>query len=133
MDIKVERVFGDENEKSKPIPNPVLTFEQAFGPYPDILKTIYEQEFKEPSPIQSQAWPIILSGEDMIGIAQTGTGNCYSRCVFFQLLKFFLFSSFYYICQKLLILLVVLVSVLSINTLLIFIKVILKNFKFHTI
>lgn len=77
MDIKVERVFGDEKERVKPILNPVMTFEQAFKPYPDILETIYKQEFKNPSPIQSQAWPIILSGEDMIGIAQTGTGNCF--------------------------------------------------------
>lgn len=75
MDIKVERVFGDEIERTKPILNPVKTFEQAFRPYPEILQTISAQNFTEPSPIQCQAWPIILSGEDLIGIAQTGTGN----------------------------------------------------------
>lgn len=34
-----------------------------------------KQGFKTPSPIQAQAWPILLKGEDLIGIAQTGTGK----------------------------------------------------------
>lgn len=36
----------------------------------EILDTIYQNKFTEPSPIQSQAWPVILSGMDCIGIAQ---------------------------------------------------------------
>jgi superfamily II DNA/RNA helicase len=28
-----------------------------------------------PTPIQSQAWPILLSGNDLVGIAQTGSGK----------------------------------------------------------
>lgn len=75
MNISVSRVFGENESAGAPIPNPVLTFEQAFGPYPEILKTIKDQNFQTPSPIQSQAWPVIMSGEDMIGIAQTGTGE----------------------------------------------------------
>ena len=31
--------------------------------------------FKQPTPIQEQAIPIILSGRDLIGVAQTGTGK----------------------------------------------------------
>lgn len=31
--------------------------------------------FKTPSPIQSQCWPILASGRDVIGIAQTGSGK----------------------------------------------------------
>ncbi|KAG6448127.1 probable ATP-dependent RNA helicase DDX43 [Manduca sexta] len=73
-DIQVRRTFEDK-PGLKPIPNPVLTFEQAFSQYPEILEEIYKQDFKEPTPIQCQAWPILLSGEDMIGIAQTGTGK----------------------------------------------------------
>lgn len=42
--------------------------------YPDILTEIRKQNFEKPSPIQCQAWPILLSGRDLIGIAQTGTG-----------------------------------------------------------
>lgn len=33
------------------------------------------QGFKRPSPIQAQAWPYLMSGKDLIGIAQTGTGK----------------------------------------------------------
>ncbi|XP_023951126.2 probable ATP-dependent RNA helicase DDX43 [Bicyclus anynana] len=73
-DIQVKRTF-DDKPGLRPIPNPVLTFEQAFQHYPEILDEIYKQGFQEPSPIQSQAWPILLRGEDMIGIAQTGTGK----------------------------------------------------------
>ena len=55
--------------------NPVNQFYQAFHQYPDILATIQKQGFSKPSPIQSQAWPYLLSGKDLIGIAQTGTGK----------------------------------------------------------
>ncbi|XP_048256269.1 probable ATP-dependent RNA helicase DDX43 isoform X4 [Haliotis rufescens] len=59
----------------KRVPNPVRTFEEAFQHYPEILQQIYNQKFVEPSPIQKQAWPILLQGLDLIGIAQTGTGK----------------------------------------------------------
>ncbi len=36
----------------------------------EILDEIYKNKFVKPSPIQMQAWPIIMSGMDMIGIAQ---------------------------------------------------------------
>ncbi|XP_041983046.1 probable ATP-dependent RNA helicase DDX43 [Aricia agestis] len=72
--IQIKRTF-DDKPGLRPIPNPVLTFEQAFQHYPEILDEIYKQDFKKPSPIQSQAWPVLLRGEDMIGIAQTGTGK----------------------------------------------------------
>jgi ATP-dependent RNA helicase DDX43 len=63
----------DEGENA--IPNPVQTFEQCFEHYPDILEEIYKQNFEVPSPIQCQAWPVLLKGHDLIGIAQTGTGK----------------------------------------------------------
>lgn len=31
--------------------------------------------FEKPSPIQAQCWPIVLSGRDTIGIAETGSGK----------------------------------------------------------
>ncbi|GFR12976.1 hypothetical protein TNCT_309641 [Trichonephila clavata] len=62
-------------DDDKSIPNPITTFEEAFLPYPELLEELRNQGFSSPSPIQCQAWPIILSGLDMIGIAQTGTGK----------------------------------------------------------
>lgn len=71
--IQVAYVFKDTGRK--PIPNPVKTFEQAFHNFPDILTEIYKQGFKTPSPIQCQSWPILLGGQDLIGISQTGSGK----------------------------------------------------------
>jgi len=66
--------YIDENI-TKPIPKPVLDFSHAFKDYPEILKEIQKQKFETPSPVQCQTWPIIMSGHDLIAIAQTGTGK----------------------------------------------------------
>ncbi|CAI9559456.1 unnamed protein product, partial [Staurois parvus] len=59
----------------RPIPNPVSTFQEAFNPFPEVMTALTNAGFERPTPIQSQAWPIILQGLDLIGIAQTGTGK----------------------------------------------------------
>ena len=46
-----------------------------FGLAPDILKAIAEQGYTTPTPIQEQAIPVVLSGRDVMGAAQTGTGK----------------------------------------------------------
>ncbi|XP_055524645.1 probable ATP-dependent RNA helicase DDX43 [Wyeomyia smithii] len=73
--IVVDRTFKDPEKPSAPIPNPVRSFEEAFYEYPDLLAELDKAGFTKPSPIQSQAWPVLLKGEDLIGIAQTGTGK----------------------------------------------------------
>ena len=47
----------------------------ALGLHPNILAALTAVGYEEPSPIQSQAIPVILAGHDMIGQAQTGTGK----------------------------------------------------------
>ncbi|MEE0880464.1 MAG: DEAD/DEAH box helicase, partial [Turicibacter sp.] len=42
---------------------------------PAILKSIEEIGYVKPSPIQAEAIPVVLSGKDIIGQAQTGTGK----------------------------------------------------------
>ena len=42
---------------------------------PEILKAVKHMGFEEASPIQSKAIPVIMSGKDVIGQAQTGTGK----------------------------------------------------------
>ncbi|XP_061601138.1 probable ATP-dependent RNA helicase DDX43 [Cololabis saira] len=64
-----------EGEEKRQIPNPCRTFLEAFKAYPEIMENIDRVGFVKPTPIQSQAWPVLLSGEDLIAIAQTGTGK----------------------------------------------------------
>ncbi len=42
---------------------------------PQLLKAVEEMGYAEPSPIQASAIPPVLSGRDLIGCAQTGTGK----------------------------------------------------------
>jgi ATP-dependent RNA helicase RhlE len=48
---------------------------QQFGLHPDLLKAINAMGYHEPTPIQQQAIPPAMSGRDLIGCAQTGTGK----------------------------------------------------------
>ena len=41
----------------------------------EIVKAVKKMGFEEASPIQAKAIPIMRSGKDIIGQAQTGTGN----------------------------------------------------------
>lgn len=42
---------------------------------PAILKAVEKAGYESPTPIQEQAIPYVLSGKDLFGIAQTGTGK----------------------------------------------------------
>lgn len=42
---------------------------------PPILKAVTDEGYTKPTPIQGLAIPIVLSGKDLLGIAQTGTGK----------------------------------------------------------
>jgi ATP-dependent RNA helicase RhlE len=46
-----------------------------FGLAAKILQAVATEGYTTPTPIQSQAIPIVLSGRDLCGIAQTGTGK----------------------------------------------------------
>lgn len=48
---------------------------QDLGLEAPILKALAADGYSTPTPIQSQAIPIVLSGSDLIGLAQTGTGK----------------------------------------------------------
>jgi ATP-dependent RNA helicase RhlE len=53
---------------------PPMSFTQL-GLSAPILKAIDEKGYTEPSPIQAQAIPAVLSGRDVMAAAQTGTGK----------------------------------------------------------
>ncbi len=50
------------------------TFE-PFGLHERLLQVLPELGFEKPTPIQQQAIPVVLSGRDLLGSAQTGTGK----------------------------------------------------------
>src|SRR6267154_4228452 len=63
--------------QGKGVPRPVTSFDEAgFPEY--ILASIRAQGFASPTPIQCQAWPMALSGRDVVAIAQTGSGKTIS-------------------------------------------------------
>ena len=47
----------------------------AFGLNPRLLQAVREMGFHEPFPIQIEAIPLMLKGQDLIGQAQTGSGK----------------------------------------------------------
>jgi ATP-dependent RNA helicase RhlE len=47
----------------------------SFGLHPDLLKGIRALEFTKPTPIQSEAIPVAVSGRDLLACAQTGSGK----------------------------------------------------------
>merc|ERR550517_2252091 len=66
-------VIKDHN---RTCPNPITRFEH--GNFPDyIMSEIRQAGYAEPTPIQSQGWPLALTGQDMVGIAQTGSGKTF--------------------------------------------------------
>jgi len=51
--------------KGKGIPNPITSFEEANVP-DYVMEGIKRQSYKEPTAIQSQGWPLALSGLDLV-------------------------------------------------------------------
>ena len=51
-----------------------MSFE-TLGLGPNLLRSIEEVGYTDPTPIQQAAIPLIIEGSDLIGIAQTGTGK----------------------------------------------------------
>ncbi|PPQ91828.1 hypothetical protein CVT25_000275 [Psilocybe cyanescens] len=59
------------------VPRPVTSFDEVG--FPEYLMTsIRAQGFDAPTPIQCQAWPMALSGRDVVAISQTGSGKTIS-------------------------------------------------------
>ncbi|MGW1445345.1 ATP-dependent RNA helicase RhlE [Serratia rhizosphaerae] len=51
-----------------------MSFE-TLGLNAEILRAVEEQGYREPTPIQRQAIPVVLEGRDLMASAQTGTGK----------------------------------------------------------
>ncbi|KAG0991645.1 hypothetical protein G6F57_004003 [Rhizopus arrhizus] len=56
------------------VPKPIKAFEEAnFPSY--VMQELAQLGFPSPTPIQSQGWPMALSGRDVVGVAETGSGK----------------------------------------------------------
>lgn len=59
---------------NRPSPSPTSTFSEL-GIAANLLGILEQKGFKVPTPIQHQSIPVAITGKDIIGIAQTGTGK----------------------------------------------------------
>ncbi|GAA6215566.1 probable ATP-dependent RNA helicase DDX17 isoform X2 [Lates japonicus] len=76
-DIEEYRRKKEITVRGSGCPKPVTNFHQAqFPQY--VMDVLMQQNFKEPTAIQAQGFPLALSGRDMVGIAQTGSGKTLS-------------------------------------------------------
>jgi len=51
-----------------------MTFD-SLGLSAGLLRAVADQGYTEPTPIQQQAIPAVLQGQDLLASAQTGTGK----------------------------------------------------------
>lgn len=56
-------------------PAPVSSFQDLSDLPPYVLSSLARHGISSPMPIQAQALPLVLSGRDVIGLAQTGSGK----------------------------------------------------------
>ncbi|XP_045928948.1 probable ATP-dependent RNA helicase DDX17 [Micropterus dolomieu] len=76
-DVEEYRSKKEITVRGSGCPKPVTNFHQAkFPQY--VLDVLMQQNFKEPTAIQAQGFPLALSGRDLVGIAQTGSGKTLS-------------------------------------------------------
>ncbi|XP_064458511.1 probable ATP-dependent RNA helicase DDX5 [Ornithodoros turicata] len=76
--VEIEQFLAEQqitlNGYTVDVPKPVLTIDECV--FLEKARHLFaKKNFVSPSPIQAQAWPIVLSGRDLVGIAQTGSGK----------------------------------------------------------
>jgi len=76
QDHDVADIRHDANIKvrGKNCPKPIRTWAQC-GVHPHVLHVCKRYDYNEPTAIQKQAIPVIMSGRDMMGVAKTGSGK----------------------------------------------------------
>ena len=63
------------NKNKIDVPKPVFSFAECGFSENGMLKPLEKAGFDKPMAIQAQGWPIAMSGFDMIGIGETGSGK----------------------------------------------------------
>ncbi len=76
-EVEIYRRLHQMTIQGRDVPRPVESFEEAG--FPDyVLSAVKNQGFLKPTAIQAQGWPMAMSGRDMVGVAQTGSGKTLS-------------------------------------------------------
>ena len=79
-DVDDYRKQKEMTVQGRNVPRPVETFDEAgFPSY--VMAEVKGQGFTAPTAIQSQGWPMALSGRDVVGIAETGSGKTLTYCL----------------------------------------------------
>jgi ATP-dependent RNA helicase DDX46/PRP5 len=65
---------GDIKVRGVQCPKPIKSWYQCGLPN-TVLEMLARKKFEMPFPIQCQAIPAVMSGRDVIGIAETGSGK----------------------------------------------------------
>ena len=79
-DVDAFRKLKEIAVQGNSVPRPVETFDEAgFPKY--VMDEVKAQGFAAPTAIQSQGWPMALSGRDVVGIAETGSGKTLTYCL----------------------------------------------------
>ncbi|KAL8832594.1 MAG: hypothetical protein Q9191_000163 [Dirinaria sp. TL-2023a] len=68
-----ENFINIHDPSHSPILRPIMRFSQL--PRAATSSDSFFATFKNPTPIQSAAWPFLLSGRDVVGVAETGSGK----------------------------------------------------------
>jgi len=63
---------AEQTDETKPAPDDAFA---ALGLRPELLATLAALGYEEPTPIQREAIPVMLAGQDVLGQAATGTGK----------------------------------------------------------
>lgn len=75
-DVKKYREMHEITVKGENIPDPIQFFEEGGTNFPSyVMEGIKKQGYTQPTAIQAQGWPIALGGNDLVAIAQTGSGK----------------------------------------------------------
>ena len=79
-DVDAFRKEKEISVQGRNVPRPVENFDEAgFPSY--VMSEVKAQGFPNPTAIQSQGWPMALSGRDVVGIAETGSGKTLTYCL----------------------------------------------------
>ncbi|KAL9613674.1 MAG: hypothetical protein Q9167_001803 [Letrouitia subvulpina] len=79
-EVETFRKSKEITVQGRTVPRPVQTFDEAgFPKY--VMDEVKAQGFAHPTAIQSQGWPMALSGRDVVGIAETGSGKTLTYCL----------------------------------------------------